>query len=61
MKSALGKDSLAGVHIVIQGPAASPRASPAEPRAEAPRLTLTDIDRGRAEALAAEWAGNGAA
>ena len=57
VKRALGKDSLAGVHIAIQGAGSVASGLARRAAAEGARITLTDIDRGRAEALAAEVGG----
>ena len=57
VKRALGKDSLAGVHIAIQGAGSVASGLARRAAAEGARLTLTDIDRGRAEALAGEVGG----
>jgi leucine dehydrogenase len=57
VRRALGKDSLAGVHIAIQGAGSVASGLARRSAAEGARITLTDIDRGRAEALAAEVGG----
>ena len=57
VKRALGKDSLAGVHIALQGAGSVASGLARRAAAEGARITLTDIDRGRAEALAAEVGG----
>ncbi|MGZ8298639.1 MAG: Glu/Leu/Phe/Val dehydrogenase dimerization domain-containing protein, partial [Allosphingosinicella sp.] len=57
VRRALGKDSLAGVHIALQGAGSVASGLARRAAAEGARITLTDIDRGRAEALAAEVGG----
>ena len=57
VKRALGKDSLAGVHIALQGAGSVASGLARRAAAEGARITLTDIDRGRAEALAREVGG----
>jgi leucine dehydrogenase len=57
VRRALGRDSLAGVHIAIQGAGSVASGLARRAAAEGARITLTDIDRGRAEALAAEVGG----
>lgn len=61
VKRALGKDSLAGVHIALQGAGSVASGLARQAAAEGARITLTDIDRGRAEALAAEVGGEAVA
>jgi leucine dehydrogenase len=61
VRRALGKDSLAGVHIAIQGAGSVASGLARRAAAEGARLTLTDIDRGRAKALAAEVGGEAVA
>ena len=61
VKRALGKDSLAGVHIAIQGAGSVASGLARRAAAEGARITLTDIDRGRAEKLAAEVGGDSVA
>lgn len=58
VRRALGKASLAGVHIAIQGAGSVASGLARRAAAEGARITLTDIDRGRAEALAAEVGGD---
>ena len=58
VRQALGKDSLAGVHIAIQGAGSVASGLARRAAAEGARITLTDIDRGRAEALASEVGGD---
>ena len=57
VKRALGKDSLAGVHIALQGAGSVASGLARRAAAEGARISLTDIDRGRAEALAGEVGG----
>jgi leucine dehydrogenase len=57
VRRALGKDSLNGVHIAVQGAGSVASGLVRRAAAEGARITLTDIDRGRAEALAAEVGG----
>ncbi|HEX8126230.1 MAG TPA: Glu/Leu/Phe/Val dehydrogenase dimerization domain-containing protein [Allosphingosinicella sp.] len=57
VKRALGKDDLGGVHIALQGAGSVASGLARRAAAEGARITLTDIDRGRAEALAAEVGG----
>jgi leucine dehydrogenase len=57
VKRALGKDSLAGVRLAVQGAGSVASGLARRAAAEGARITLTDIDRGRAEALAAEVGG----
>ena len=58
VKRALGKDSLAGVHLAVQGAGSVASGLARRAAAEGARITLADIDRGRAEALAAEVGGD---
>jgi leucine dehydrogenase len=51
---AFGKDSVAGLHIAIQGAGSVAGGVARRAAEEGARISLTDIDRGRAEALAAE-------
>jgi leucine dehydrogenase len=57
VKRALGKDSLAGLRIAIQGAGSVAGGVARRAAAEGASIVLTDIDRGRAEALAAEVGG----
>ncbi|HYE28790.1 MAG TPA: Glu/Leu/Phe/Val dehydrogenase dimerization domain-containing protein [Allosphingosinicella sp.] len=57
VRRALGKDSLAGVHLAIQGAGSVASGLARRAAAEGARISLTDIDRGRAEALAGEVGG----
>ncbi|HYJ84220.1 MAG TPA: Glu/Leu/Phe/Val dehydrogenase dimerization domain-containing protein, partial [Allosphingosinicella sp.] len=61
VKRALGKDSLAGVHLALQGAGSVASGLARRAAAEGARISLTDIDRGRAEALAAEVGGEAVA
>ncbi|HEU0099705.1 MAG TPA: Glu/Leu/Phe/Val dehydrogenase dimerization domain-containing protein [Allosphingosinicella sp.] len=61
VKRALGRDSLEGVHLALQGAGSVASGLARRAAAEGARITLTDIDRGRAEALAAEVAGEAVA
>ena len=61
VRRALGKDSLAGVHIAIQGAGSVASGLARRAAAEGARITLADIDRGRAEALASEVRGESVA
>jgi leucine dehydrogenase len=61
VRRALGKDSLAGVHLAIQGAGSVASGLARRAAAEGARITLTDIDRGRAETLAAEVGGEAVA
>ena len=57
VKRALGKDSLAGLHIALQGAGSVAGGVARQAAAEGARLSIADVDRGRAEALAAETGG----
>jgi leucine dehydrogenase len=57
VRRALGKDSLAGLHLALQGAGSVAGGVARRAAAEGARITLTDIDRARAEALAAEVGG----
>ncbi len=57
VKRALGKDSLAGLHIAIQGAGSVASGFARRAAAEGARLSIADVDQGRAEALAAETGG----
>jgi leucine dehydrogenase len=57
VKRALGKDSLDGLHIAIQGAGSVASGFARRAAAEGARLTIADVDQGRAEALAAETGG----
>jgi leucine dehydrogenase len=58
VKRALGKDSLNGLHIALQGAGSVAGGVARQAAAEGARLSIADVDRGRAEALAAETGGN---
>ncbi|HTU10897.1 MAG TPA: Glu/Leu/Phe/Val dehydrogenase dimerization domain-containing protein [Allosphingosinicella sp.] len=57
VKRALGKDSLAGLHIALQGAGSVASGFARRAAAEGARLSIADIDQGRAQALAAETGG----
>jgi leucine dehydrogenase len=57
VKRALGKDSLAGLHLAIQGAGSVAGGLARRAAAEGARLSIADIDAGRARALAAEVGG----
>jgi leucine dehydrogenase len=57
VKRALGKDSLQGLHIAIQGAGSVAGGLARRAAAEGARLSIADIDQGRAAALAAETGG----
>ncbi|MEA3012646.1 MAG: leucine dehydrogenase [Sphingomonadales bacterium] len=57
VKRALGKESLAGLHIAIQGAGSVASGFARRAAAEGARLTIADVDQGRAAALAAETGG----
>jgi leucine dehydrogenase len=57
VRRALGKDSLAGLHLALQGAGSVAGGVARRAAAEGARITLTDIDRARADALAAEVGG----
>ena len=57
VKRALGKDSLAGLHIAMQGAGSVAGGVARQAAAEGARLSIADVDRSRAEALAAETGG----
>ncbi|HEY0113674.1 MAG TPA: Glu/Leu/Phe/Val dehydrogenase dimerization domain-containing protein [Allosphingosinicella sp.] len=57
VRRALGKDSLAGVHIAIQGAGSVAGGLARLAAREGARITVTDIDRNRAEGLAVEVGG----
>jgi leucine dehydrogenase len=61
VKRALGKDSLAGVHIAIQGAGSVASGLARRAAGEGARISLTDIDRARAERLASEVGGEAVA
>jgi leucine dehydrogenase len=57
VRRALGKDSLSGLHIAIQGAGSVAGGVARQAAAEGARITLTDIDTARANKLAAEVGG----
>jgi leucine dehydrogenase len=57
VKRALGKDSLQGLHIAIQGAGSVASGFARRAAAEGARLSIADVDQGRAAALAAETGG----
>ena len=54
VRRGLGKDSLAGLHVAIQGAGSVAGGVARRAAAEGARITLTDIDQGRAQRLADE-------
>jgi leucine dehydrogenase len=58
VKRALGKERLNGLHIALQGAGSVAGGVARQAAAEGARLSIADVDRGRAEALAAETGGN---
>jgi leucine dehydrogenase len=57
VKGALGKDSLNGLHIALQGAGSVAGGVARQAAAEGARLSIADVDRTRAESLAAETGG----
>ena len=57
VRKKLGKDSLAGLHIAIQGAGSVAGGVARRASAEGARITLTDIDQARAQKLADEVGG----
>jgi len=57
VKRALGKDSLEGLHIALQGAGSVAGGFARRAAAEGARLSIADIDQNRARALAAEIGG----
>ena len=57
VKRALGKDSLAGLHIALQGAGSVASGLARRAAAEGARLSLADVDQAKAQALAAEVGG----
>ena len=53
----LGKESLSGLHIAIQGAGSVASGLARQAAAEGAKLTIADVDRAKAEALAAETGG----
>ena len=57
VKRALGKDSLSGLHIALQGAGSVAGGVARHAAAEGARLSIADVDAGRAQALATETNG----
>ena len=57
VKRALGKDSLSGLHVALQGAGSVASGVARQAAAEGARLSIADVDRVRAENLAAETGG----
>ena len=57
VRRALGKDSLAGLHIALQGAGSVAGGVARLAAAEGARLSIADVDAGRANALASETGG----
>jgi len=57
VKRGLGKDSLDGLHIAVQGAGSVAGGFARRAAAEGARLSIADVDQGRAQALAAETGG----
>jgi leucine dehydrogenase len=57
VKRALGKDSLSGLHIALQGAGSVAGGVARQAAAEGARLSIADVDRARAEKLASETGG----
>lgn len=57
VKRALGKDNLAGLHIALQGAGSVAGGVARHAAAEGARLSIADVDGGRAQSLAAETGG----
>ena len=57
VKRALGKDSLNGLHIALQGAGSVAGGVALQAAAEGARLSIADVDRDRAEKLAAKTGG----
>jgi leucine dehydrogenase len=57
VKRALGRDGLNGLHIALQGAGSVASGVARQAAAEGARLSIADVDRARAEALAAETGG----
>jgi leucine dehydrogenase len=58
VRRALGKESLSGLHIAMQGAGSVAGGVARRAAAEGARISLADIDRGRADRLAAEVGAN---
>jgi leucine dehydrogenase len=57
VRRALGKDSLSGLHVALQGAGSVASGVARQAAAEGARLSIADVDRARAENLAAETGG----
>jgi len=57
VKRALGKDSLAGLHIALQGAGSVASGLARRAAAEGARLSIADVDQTKAQALASELGG----
>lgn len=57
VKRALGKDSLAGLHIALQGAGSVAGGVARHAAAEGAKLSIADVEAGRAQALAAQTGG----
>ena len=57
VKRALGKDSLAGLHIALQGAGSVASGLARRAAAEGARLSIADVDQAKAQALASELSG----
>lgn len=57
VKRALGKDSLAGLHIALQGAGSVASGLARRAAAEGARLSIADVDQAKAQALASELGG----
>lgn len=58
VKRAMGKDSLAGLHIALQGAGSVASGLARRAAAEGARLSIADVDQAKAQTLAAETGGN---
>src|SRR5438045_7017114 len=58
VKRKLGKDSLSGLHIAIQGAGSVASGLARQAAAEGAKLIIADVDRAKADALAAETGGH---
>jgi leucine dehydrogenase len=57
VRRALGKDSLAGLHLALQGAGAVATGVAMHAAAEGARLSIADVDEAKAQALAAQTSG----
>ena len=57
VKRALGKDSLSGLHVALQGAGSVAGGVARQAAAEGAKLSIADVDRARAENLASETGG----